>query len=35
MIGEAVVRMFGFFALVALAGFGVLKLIDSYRERTL
>jgi hypothetical protein len=31
MIGEAVVL----FALVVVAGFGVLKLIDSYRERTL
>jgi hypothetical protein len=35
MIGEAVVGMFGFFALVALVGFVVLKLIGSYRERTL
>jgi hypothetical protein len=35
MIGEAVVLIFGFFALVALARFGVLTLMDSYRERTL
>jgi hypothetical protein len=31
MIGEAVVL----FALIVLAGFGVLTLMDSFRERTL
>jgi hypothetical protein len=35
MIGGAGVIMFGFFALVAVAGFSVLTLLDARRGRTL
>jgi hypothetical protein len=35
MIGDAVVLMFGFFAVVTLSGFGVLTLLDAQREQTL